>query len=90
VSLAAAGPAPQFNGAPLVAPKRYTEIHLKGIMGTKQRPMVILNDQTFVVGETARVRFKDGQLKVTCKEIKAESAVVLIEGSREPKEIFLQ
>jgi hypothetical protein len=52
--------------------------------------MVILNDQTFVVGETAPVRFKEGQLKVTCKEIKADSAVVLIEGSREPQEIFLQ
>jgi protein disulfide-isomerase len=82
-------PEPMFNGAPIVSPKRYEEIQLKGIMGSKQRPMVILNDHTFMVGDSARIKFKDGQIKVTCKEIKAKSAVVLIEGTAQPQEVFL-
>ncbi len=82
-------PAPMFNGATLVSPKRYEDIQLKGIMGSTQRRMVILNDQTFMAGDTARVKFKGGQIKVTCKEIKAKSVIVLIEGAAQPKEIFL-
>src|SRR5690242_18777552 len=58
-------PAPMFNGATLVGPKRYDDIQLKGIMGSAQRRMVILNDQTFMAGDTGRVKFKGGQIKVT-------------------------
>jgi len=82
-------PAQMFNGATLVGPKRYEDIQLKGIMGPAQRRMVILNDQTFMTGDTGRVKFKGGQVKVTCKEIKTKSVIVLIEGAAQPKEIFL-
>lgn len=81
---------PLFNGAPVFPPKRYDELQLKGIMGTAQRPMVLINNQTFFAGETARVKLKDGEVKVTCREIRPKSAMVQVEGGAEVKEIFLR
>ncbi len=78
-----------FNGAPLLPPKRYNDLQLTGIMGTKKRPMIIVNNQTLEVGETARVRLKDGEVWVTCKEIRPKSALVVLRGSPAPTEIFL-
>ena len=78
-----------FNGATLQPPKRYNELQLTGIMGTKKRPMIIVNNQTLEVGETAKVRLRDKEVWVTCKEIRPKSALVVTEGSREPMEIFL-
>jgi thioredoxin-related protein len=82
-------PAPLFNGAQLMPPKRFDQLQLTGIMGTKKRPMVIINNQTFVAGERARVKLQDGEVVVTCKEIRPKSALVLMEGSAAPTEIFL-
>ena len=40
-------------------------------------------------GETARVKLKDGDVKVLCKEIRDRSVVVQLEGAAEAKELFL-
>src|SRR5437762_3139562 len=48
-------PGPAFNGAQLRAPKRFARLELNGIMGTKQRPMIMVNNQTLAPGESARV-----------------------------------
>jgi protein disulfide-isomerase len=82
-------PTPLFNGAQLMPPKRFNQLQLTGIMGTKKRPMVIINNQTFGVGERARVKLQDGEVIVTCKEIRPKSALVLMEGNPAPTEIFL-
>jgi thioredoxin-related protein len=82
-------PVPLYNGAQLMPPKRFNELQLTGIMGSKKRPMVIINNQSFAVGETARVKVNDSEVKLTCKEIRSSSALVLVEGNPTPTEIFL-
>lgn len=84
----AAGEAPLFGGQTFPA-KRYDELKLTGLSGTATRRFAIVNNQTFAPGESARVRLKDGEVKLLCKEIRARSAIVLIEGTTEPKELFL-
>src|SRR2546423_2308578 len=63
-----APPAPPFNGAQLHPPKRFDRLQLNGIMGTKQRPLVIINNQTLTVGESTRLDLNGARVKVTCKE----------------------
>jgi thioredoxin-related protein len=83
-------PAPLFNGAPLRAPKKFDRVQLNGIMGTKQRPMIMVNNQTLTPGESLRLDIGDRRVKVTCKEIRAKSALLLIEGQSAPVEVFLE
>jgi hypothetical protein len=51
--------------------------------------MVIINNQTLEQGETAAVRLKDREVMVLCKEIRPKSALILVEGTRQPMELFL-
>jgi len=83
-------PVPLFNGAPLRGPKRFDRVQLSGILGTKGHPMVIVNNQTLTPGESARVPIGDQRVKVTCKEIRAKSAIVIIEGNPVPQELFME
>jgi thioredoxin-related protein len=80
---------PLWNG-PVFPPKRYDELKLTGLSGTAARRFAIVNNQTFSPGESARVKLKDGEVKVLCKEIRLRSAIVQVEGAGEPKEIFLE
>jgi thioredoxin-related protein len=77
-----------FAGMP-TGVKRYEELKLTGISGTEARRFAIVNNQTFSAGETASVKLKDGTVKLLCKEIRARSVVVQIEGAPEPRELFL-
>jgi len=70
-------------------PKRFNDLQITGIIGTKKRPLILINNRAFEVGETAHVRVRDKEILVTCKEIRAKSALVLTEGSQAPTEIFL-
>ena len=90
-NIAAATPPapPPFNGAQLMPPKRFNDLQITGIIGTKKRPLILINNRAFEVGETAHVRVRDREILVTCKEIRAKSALVLTEGSQAPTEIFL-
>lgn len=90
VKAAVAGaPVPLFNGAPLRAPKRFDRLQLNGIMGTAQRRMVMVNNQTLMTGDSARLEISDRKVKVTCKEIRPKSVVLIVEGNPVPQEIFL-
>jgi thioredoxin-related protein len=69
--------------------KRYDELKLTGLSGTASRRFALVNNQTFAPGETARVKLKDGEVKVLCKEIRERSILIQIEGTSETKELFL-
>lgn len=69
--------------------KRYDELKLTGLSGTATRRFALVNNQTFAPGESARVKLKDGEVKVLCKEIRARSVIIQIEGTTEAKELFL-
>src|SRR5688572_12393828 len=46
---------------------------LRRITGSKQRRQVVINDQTFSVGQTATVKVATGRVKVRCVEIREKS-----------------
>jgi len=69
--------------------KRYEELKLTGLSGPAARRLAIINNQTFGPGETARVKLKDREVKLLCKEIRDKSVIVQIEGAAETKELFL-
>lgn len=56
------------------------ELDLKGISGTADRPLAIINNQTFATNEEAAVPTSSGSVRVRCLEIKADSVRVLING----------
>ena len=69
-------------------PKHYDELKLTGLSGTAARRFAIINNQTFAAGETAQVKLQGSAVKVHCKEIRAKSVVVEVEGAGETKELF--
>lgn len=71
-------------------PRAESVLVLKSILGTGSRRFAGINDRTFAVGETAKVRMPSGDLvRVCCKEISDTSVVVTVEGETEPKVLKL-
>ena len=54
---------------------------LKGISGTKDRPLAIINNRTFAAGEEAELRIGLGIYRVRVVEIKESSAMVSVNGT---------
>ena len=71
------------------APKRYDDLKLTGLSGSGTRRLAIINNQTFAVGETARVKLKDREVNLLCKEIRAKSVLVQMDGGTEITELFM-
>ena len=61
-------------------PVAVVELELKGISGGTDRPLAIINNQTFGVNEEAVVSTASGPVRVRCLEIKADSVRVLVNG----------
>ncbi|MDB6066695.1 MAG: trxA [Pedosphaera sp.] len=80
------GPAPFVPIAP-TTPTRYTVLALKGISGAPEQRMALINNQTFMVGETAKVKVQDAKVEVFCKEIREDSVLVTVDGK--PQELKL-
>lgn len=86
------GPAPspdQLWSEIAAAPKRYDDLKLTGLSGSGSRRFAIINNQTFAAGETARVKLKGGEVSVLCKEIRAKSVLVQMDGGTDTKELFM-
>jgi protein disulfide-isomerase len=66
-----------------VTPTRYTVLALKGISGAPEQRMALINNQTFMVGETAKVRVQDAKVEVFCKEIREDSVLVTVDGKQQ-------
>lgn len=81
---------PLYGGAPPAPPQRYTELVLKSISGAKNRRFALVNNQTLAVGESARVKLEDSEVKVRCLEIRDRSVVVAVDGQERSREIFLR
>jgi thioredoxin-related protein len=81
---------PLYGGAPPAPPQRYTELVLKSISGPRNRRFALINNQTLAVGESARVKLEDSEVKVRCLEIRERSIVVAVDGQEGSREIFLR
>jgi len=58
----------------------YGDLALKGISGVKDHRLALINNQTLMIGETAKVKVHDQRVEITLKEIRDDSVVILVEG----------
>ncbi len=65
---------------PTNAPVTVVELELKGISGSADRPLAIINNRTFEPGEEGTVVSKQGRIRVICKEILPDSVRVIFNG----------
>jgi len=73
---------------PQIVLDRYLNLSLKGITGDSR--FALINGQPFGVGETYKLKTTNGVLGVKCLEIRTRSVVVMIDGEKLSKEIFLR
>jgi protein disulfide-isomerase len=85
----AAPPAPAKVATPIqpAPPTIFSELSLKGIVGSKNRRFALINNQTLAVGEKAMIRMQNGPVEIVCQEIRDDSVLVLVKGEAEPKEL---
>ena len=57
-------------------------LELKGLSGTPERRLAIINDYTFAEGETNEVNTPTGRVRVHCLQIKDDSVIVEVAGER--------
>jgi len=66
-----------------------TDLVLKGISGTPEQPLAIINTTTFTSGETSEVIVKNGRYRVQCVEINMSMGTVLLQIGSERRELRL-
>jgi hypothetical protein len=62
------------------APMHYGELALKGISGAGNHRMALINNETLMAGETAKVKTLDTGVAVTVKEIRGDSVLIAVNG----------
>ncbi len=72
--------APVYAPFPRVAPVQYDDLALKGISVSPSGSLALINNETLMVGESASVKLRDGHVQVVCKEIRADSVLVTVDG----------
>jgi len=72
--------APVLSPTTTNLPVVVVELELKGISGTADRPLAIINNQTFQANEEASVSTVSGPVRIRCLEIKADSVRVFVNG----------
>jgi len=75
-----------FTPIPPAVPIHYGALALKSISGPKNRRMVLINNASMMIGETAKVKVEDHDVVVSCKEIRDDSVLITCDG----KEMELQ
>jgi protein disulfide-isomerase len=83
---AAAAPPARLTPAPKVV---YDTLILKGITGSANRPMALVNNKTFAPGDSYKVQVGTATLKVTCVSIAADHVIVQVEGEKEPRKLSI-
>lgn len=71
------------------APTIVADLVLKGISGTPEQPLAIINTTTFTAGEINEVLIKNGRLRIQCVEINMSLGTVLLQIGSERRELKL-
>jgi len=71
-------------------PAPVLDLPLKGISGTRERPLAIINNQTFAAGEETDLVIGAQRVRIHCIEINAQAGTVLIQIGGERRELHLQ
>jgi thioredoxin-related protein len=69
---------PQVLVAP--PPLKYGEITLKGVSGVGRRRLALINNESLMAGESAKVKSFGTNVEVTVKEIRDASVLVVVRG----------
>ncbi|MGA2176178.1 MAG: hypothetical protein ABSH38_14475 [Verrucomicrobiota bacterium] len=62
---------------------------LKGIVGSANRRLAVINNATLETGEESSVRVPDGHVRVRCLEIGEDYVLIKVEGEGQPKRLEL-
>ena len=65
------------------------DLALRGISGTPEKPLAIINTTTFAVGEENDVLTQAGRLRLRCLDINASEGTVLIQMGGEQRQLRL-
>ena len=71
-------------------PSFAVELALKGISGTRERPLAIINNQTFAPGEEGDVVTGTRRVRIRCVEINVPAETVVIQIGNERRELRLK
>lgn len=71
------------------APSIVADLVLKGISGTTEQPLAIINTTTFTAGESNEVLLKNGRIRIQCLEINMSAGSVLLQVGSERRELRL-
>jgi len=71
-------------------PSLFDKIILKGIVGSVDHRLAILNNVTFETDESKKLKIDQREVNVRCIEIRDNSVLVRVEGLESDKEIFLK
>jgi hypothetical protein len=88
--LFAVAPTPSPGIVKTNQPSVAIELALKGISGTPERPLAIINNQTFAVGEENDVVSGARRMRVRCVEINVTAESVIIQIGNERRELRLR
>jgi hypothetical protein len=68
------------TNAPVVSV--FVDLRLSGVSGTPEHRLAIINNRTFETGEEAEVSTGTGRVRIRCLEIRADVAIVMVNGER--------
>ena len=75
------------KNVPTVTP--IAELSLKGISGTPEQPLAIINTTTFTAGEEGDVTTRAGKIRIRCVEIRMSEGTVLVQVGGQSRELRL-
>jgi hypothetical protein len=84
-------PTPTLEAVAQAAPAAPVDaiLVLKGIVGSANRRLAIINNETLETGETSAVRVPDGRVRLRCLEIGPDYVLIKVEGEDQPKRLEL-
>ena len=69
------------GGSDLVPSARLVGIELKGISGSKQRRLALINNETFAAGESSNIKVGNQPVLITCHQIEEDSVIISVGGA---------
>jgi len=82
-------PIPILTSRPDRPPAPASELVLKGIVGSPNHRLAVINNSILEVGEEDSVHVPGGHVRVKCLEIGEDYAVIRAEGESQPKRLEL-
>ena len=77
---------------PVLSPgeRVFAQLFLKGVSGSVDRRLALINGYTFQAGETVEMRVGGQTHKIRCLEIRENAAVIVLEETNEHRELHLR